>query len=109
MEYKNVDLRIEEDKNVLQTELKYPYNKEIDTIQIGISDIRAADDVRVRYDFERDGWVMEQPRQYYIPEEGFYELGVEWIESAFCPSWQYELNDEQKETYVPAPKNEKTE
>jgi len=54
-------------------------------IQIGLIDVRAADDIRVSYDFDRDGYLIEQPT---ATEEQFIEDGDwRWREVAFVPSW----------------------
>lgn len=60
-------------------------------VRIGLMDVRAADGIRVHYDFDRDGWVIRQERMVEImggngvaskdPEE--------WVEVAFVPAWQY--------------------
>ena len=53
-------------------------------IRIGLCHVRAADDIRVSYDFERDGWKIEQPLP--LDDNGL----PRWRESAFLPAWQYE-------------------
>lgn len=106
LELENIHIaRHQEDENVVDVSLYYPRNSPINTVELDLVEVRAADQVRVHYDFERNGWVMSQPRQYYVPiEDESFDLEVEWIESAFCPAWQYELTEDEKERYTPANK-----
>jgi hypothetical protein len=48
---------------------------EVKQIQIGLIDIRAADDIRVSYDHNRNGWVIQQA------------LDDGWTEVAFVEAW----------------------
>lgn len=99
MKVKNIGLYQLEDK-VAHVEIEYPRNNEIDTVEIGMCDVRATDDIRIKYDFDRDGWVILQPRDYHSKiEDNTYDLKTEWIESAFCPAWRYELEEEEKFNY----------
>lgn len=98
MELKNIEIDEAKEKNVIHVEINYPRNSQLDTIEIGLCEVRAADDIRIKYDFKRDGWVIYQSRTFYPNGEGFEE---EWIESAFCPAWKYELPEEEKDTYRP--------
>lgn len=47
---------------VVSVELCYPRNDDTraNTIEIGLNDVRAADSIRILYDFERDGWSVLQ-------------------------------------------------
>jgi len=52
---------------------------------VGLMDVRAADDIRITYDFDRDGYVIQQ-----VPLTGTeydFQEG-EWTEVAFVPAWQ---------------------
>lgn len=102
MNIKNIDISESHVKNVVDIEIEYPRSNEVDTVEIGLSDVRAADSIRIKYDFERDGWVILQPRSYHPHIEGnSYDYAEEWIESAFCQAWQYELPEEEKFNYKP--------
>ena len=73
--------------------LWYPRQRSIKNIVIDLMDVRAADEIRVSYDFTRDGWVIEQPSQYsWEADDEVCDRG--WIESAFLPAWAYEKDDE---------------
>lgn len=57
-------------------------------IEIVLSDVRAADDIRVEYDFERDGWKISQ-KVYAIADDGqLLDESEEWHEQALLPAWQ---------------------
>ena len=52
----------------------------VKTIEIGLEDVRAADNIRVSYDFERDGWKIEQASRDMVDDE-------DWQEVAFVHAW----------------------
>jgi hypothetical protein len=101
MDFENIEIDKTEDEKVVHIEVNYPRNNKIDTIEIGMCEVRAADDIRIKYDFERDGWVILQSRSYHQIDENSYDYAEEWIESAFCPAWKYELSEEEKFNYKP--------
>lgn len=53
-------------------------------IRIELFDVRAANDITIRFDFERDGWVIlsncEDP-------DSTDEVGLELYEVGFVPAW----------------------
>lgn len=54
-------------------------------VEIGLTDVRAADSVRVLYDFERDGWVIQQASRFsWAPDE---KPDRDWQEVAFIQAW----------------------
>ena len=56
-----------------------------DWLYISLSHTRASDDIRIKYDSERDGWIIEQPkRMQWGPDE---EPDCQWTETAFVESW----------------------
>lgn len=51
----------ESDGKYVEIELWYPRIEDnIKSIQISLGDVRAADNIRIQYDFERDGWSIQQ-------------------------------------------------
>jgi hypothetical protein len=49
-------------------ELSYPGVGDNPThIVLGLEHVRAADSIRMSYDFERDGWVIEQASKFEWP------------------------------------------
>ncbi len=82
--------------DTIVAELWYPRTKgEPAFINIGLVDVRASDGIRVHYDFDRDGWVIEQPTKLCWKSEE--EPDMAWKEVAFVRSWQLsavqEVND----------------
>jgi hypothetical protein len=66
-------------------------------IQIDLSDVRASDGIRVSYDFDRDGWIIEQPTKLEWKADDTV-CDPQWKEVAFIQSWQ--LESEQKKNKV---------
>ncbi len=56
-------------------------------VTIELMDVRAADDLRIEYDFDRDGYVIKQQRWAGGMRSfgGDYE---EWVEVAFIEAWK---------------------
>lgn len=61
-------------------------------IHIGLMDIRAADSILVRYDYNRDGWMILQASvfEWDIDDE---KCDPGWKEAAFIPAWQFESQE----------------
>lgn len=78
--------------NVLKVELHYPGVKgNKDTIEVGMTSVRADDGIRLKYDFERNGWAIYKPKVTHPYESiGRYGYLEEWVEVAYIPSWQFE-------------------
>ncbi len=58
-------------------------------LQLGLMDVRAADDIRISYDKKRDGWLIEQDSvrdddTRTGADDDPYEA---WLEVAFIPAW----------------------
>lgn len=73
----------------LSVDLMYPrVNGNVDVIEVGLCDVRAADSIQVSYDFDRDGWVIKQASKFE------WEAGQEpdsgWKEVAFIQAWGQE-------------------
>lgn len=77
---------ISEDGKTVHAELWYPRNADsTDAVQVGLVDIRAADDLVIRYNFDRDGWVIHQDR--VVQRDWGMEVVDEAVEVAFIPAW----------------------
>jgi len=61
-------------------------------VQVGLEDVRAADDIRLTYDFDRDGWRIEQAM---VHEWGYddEDQDPQWTETAFCRAWPFERSE----------------
>lgn len=57
-------------------------------LQVGLQHVRAADPIRISYDFERDGWRIEQASRFEweIDEEP----DNDWQEVSFIQAWARE-------------------
>ena len=63
-----------------------PMTGEPSYLYIGLMHVRASDGIRIRYDFKRDGWAIEQPGSMgpWASEEA---VDYKWAEVAFVSSW----------------------
>ena len=74
--------------NETRIELQYPRDESSAKFAIvGLVDVRAADDIRISYDFERDGWKIEQSSvfEWEIDDEICDRC---WHEVAFVGAWK---------------------
>ena len=76
----------------LHVDLWYPRNdtSTVKSIVIGLMDVRAADGIRVSYDFERDGWKIEQASTFEWDAEDEI-CDPDWQEVAFVKAWAREI------------------
>jgi hypothetical protein len=75
-------------QDVLSVYLWYPRDEEsrIKTIEVGLVDVRAADDIRISYDFARDGYVIKQAGKFEW-DDADEEFDRDWQEVAFIKAW----------------------
>lgn len=79
---------------VPSVELWYPRSPEnASEIEVGLMDVRAADSIRVSYDFDRDGWVIKQASTFEF-EAGDEVCDEDWQEVAFVRAWAREKRRE---------------
>jgi len=76
---------IEHSKGVQCIDIWYPKREDPPHVQIGLVHVRAADDIRIRYDFERDGWAILQPR--FGVWCNHVDTDPAWTEVAFIQAW----------------------
>jgi hypothetical protein len=62
----------------------YPRQSPTQHIEIGIFDVRASDGIRIHYDYDRDGYVIEQPTQLAWSSDE--PTDYKWKEVAFIKS-----------------------
>lgn len=63
-------------------ELWYPdMNNSDAAVDVALMHVRAARDIRISYDFERDGWVIR------AQDEEIED--APWVEKAFIPAWEH--------------------
>jgi hypothetical protein len=74
---------------LLRVELWYPRSKgAADTVDISLIDVRAADSIRISYDFDRDGWSIKQATVFEWDAEDD-ECDPCWVEVHFVQAWQF--------------------
>lgn len=79
-------------------DLYYPRGDEtITTIEVGMTDVRATDSLRIKYDFPRNGWAVYQPKTETVrtADPSVWRDVDEWIEVAFLPSWRFREEDDE--------------
>jgi hypothetical protein len=55
-------------------------------LEVGLVDVRASDNIRISYDFERDGWKIEQASIFeWDNDDEICDAG--WLEVAFVQAW----------------------
>lgn len=70
----------------LHIDLWYPRVDPVNKLVIGLMDVRSADDIRVSYDFSRDGWKIEQA-SIFEWEADDKVCDPDWQEVAFIQAW----------------------
>lgn len=73
----------------LEVELWYPRNEgNPSTVELGLTDVRAADSIRIAYDFDRDGWIVLQASGWALDQSKGDAMA--WYEVAFVKAWARE-------------------
>jgi hypothetical protein len=68
----------------MSVEIFYPRSGgEPAAVEVALSDVRAAQDILIEFDFHRDGWSIKG-----LVNTNDWESG--WIERAFVPAWSPE-------------------
>lgn len=82
--------------HVAQVDLWYPNVQDGETseVRVGLVSVRAADDIVIRYDFDRDGWAILMERT--IDRGDWMEETGIWDEMAFVPAWNERHGDPDK-------------
>lgn len=73
----------------LSIDLYYPRNSKIKKLIVGLTDVRAADSIRISYDFDRDGYKIEQASVFEW-DTNDKECDPDWQEVAFIKAWARE-------------------
>lgn len=89
IELRNVEIEAHPDGGTASVNLLYPRSDgHVSQLQISLYEVRAADDIRISYDFERDGWKIEQ--EEILNDHGAYTGTGDWKEVAFVQAWARE-------------------
>lgn len=90
--------------DTLRVELTYPPWTDADNkngqcryVYVDQEAVRASDGVRLHYDYQRDGFVVEQPRPFMRIVDGVYRCDETWIEVGFFQSWKFDRPQEDQE------------
>ena len=75
--------------DTVEVEMTYPNIAPPGSVQhvfVNQESVRASDGIRMHYDYDRDGWVIEQVRifSWTVDDE---VCGQDWQEVAFVESW----------------------
>lgn len=89
----NLDRDGDGDRPLFVVGLRYPRTDgNCRTVEVGLEDVRAADPIRIQYDFDRDGWVVLQERLVEMMEGVSAGTG-RWVEVAFVQAWGQEVSE----------------
>ena len=78
-------------KNELHLDIYYPLSDNaIKYFVIGLMDVRAADTIRISYDFDRDGYKIEQASTFSWDDHSDTVMDSDWQEVAFIKAWARE-------------------
>ena len=73
--------------DTFEFEFFYPRSpKTVKFLEVGLSDVRAADNIRISYDFDRDGWKIEQARVFSWDGDDTI-CDPQWKEVALVRAW----------------------
>lgn len=86
----SVDLWYPPRRNEPPTDPNEPFR-----VEVGLSDVRAADSIRIHYDFDRDGYVVEQASRFTWATAD--DNDADWQEVAFIQAWARAETEEQQE------------
>lgn len=83
----DANAHIELDGDTLSVELTYPgqFDKAIGFVLFNQESVRASDGIRLSYDYERDGFRIEQASRFAWLHED--DCDPDWQEVAFIPAW----------------------
>lgn len=77
--------------NTIEVRLEYPrIEGRAKFVEVQLEDVRAADSIRISYDFDRDGHVIEQASRFEWPAEDEV-CDPNWQEVAFVRAWAREV------------------
>lgn len=80
--------------DTIEAELWYPRNSHIKFVEVDLIDVRAADSIRISYDFDRDGWKIEQASKFSWNLDEPYDQ--DWQEVSFVQAWGRKETGEQE-------------
>jgi len=81
----------------VETCLQWPRIRDAKYIVASLCDTRAADEIRISYDFDRDGWKIEQPQRANWDADAPDAGDPKWLEVAFIKAWASNKDKEECE------------
>lgn len=81
-----IGLRVQKQDRRVIVDMIYPQLDNVNEVEVGLEDVRAADSILVRYDFDRDGWSIFQASTFEW-EADDKEYDQDWQEVAFVQVW----------------------
>lgn len=79
----------------------YPEQREVKYVQVGLMAVRAADNIRISYDFDRNGWRIEQASRHgWSGRDNVCD--PDWQEVAFVEAWGRAETREQEDERIRA-------
>lgn len=78
--------QVELSGDTLFVDVEYPRVATPRFVRVDLVDVRAADGIRISYDFERDGWRIEQASVFEWDADD-QERDPDWQEVAFVKAW----------------------
>jgi hypothetical protein len=77
--------------DTMRVNLWYPglESRQVKKIEVGLMDVRAADSIRIEYDFDRDGWSVQQASTFEWHADDKV-CDSDWQEVAFIEAWARE-------------------
>jgi hypothetical protein len=67
-------------------------NEKVSTLILGLSHTRSADDIRIKYSADRDGWIIEQASVFEWGKDDVI-CDPDWQEVAFISAWAREKKE----------------
>jgi hypothetical protein len=93
-DYAGCNYDINRVERTLSINLTYPNldDTKVNTVEINQESVRASDGIRMVYDYNRDGWSIQQPRSVDVLIEEtetcrHYDCVEDWAETVFVQSW----------------------
>jgi hypothetical protein len=84
--------------DTLYVELTYPNiatPEQCRFIYVNQESVRASDGIRLHYDYDRDGWVVEQASKFSWSDDDEV-CDPDWQEVAFIESWARQSDDDEQ-------------
>jgi len=82
------------DPNPIDQYVSWDYPLPESTLTIYLCHTRAADPIRIKYDFKRDGWIIQQGSKWEWGEDE--EINCDWQEVAFIKAWARTPEEKEK-------------